>query len=110
MKRTTVYLPPGLKAAVERAAGRRRVSEAEVIRDSIRSAVGGERPRPRGALSDLERACSIIERYSDQGLGVADASNVVLVDRYGTRRIAALDHRHFDVLRPLGGGPFTVVL
>jgi hypothetical protein len=50
MNKTTVYLPPDLKAAVERAARRRRVSEAEVIRDSIRSAVGGERPRPRGAL------------------------------------------------------------
>jgi hypothetical protein len=48
--KTTVYLPPDLKAAVKRAATRRGISEAEVIRDSIRSAVGAERPRPRGGL------------------------------------------------------------
>lgn len=50
MDKTTVYLPPDLKAAVKRAARQRRISEAEVIRDSIREAVGGDRPRPRGGL------------------------------------------------------------
>lgn len=48
--KTTIYLPADLKSAIRRAARRRGVSEAEVIRDSIRSAVGGERPRPRGGL------------------------------------------------------------
>ena len=48
--KTTVYLPEDLKAAVKRAAKRRGVSEAEVIRDSIRMGVGGDKPRPRGAL------------------------------------------------------------
>jgi hypothetical protein len=50
MEKTTIYLPLELKTAVKRVAQRRGVSEAEVIRESIRSAVGGERPRPRGAL------------------------------------------------------------
>lgn len=50
MDKTTVYLPPDLKSAIKRAARRRGVSEAEVIRDSLRSTVGGERPRPRGGL------------------------------------------------------------
>jgi hypothetical protein len=50
MDKTTVYLPPDLKAAVKRSARQRGISEAEVIRNSIRSAVGGERPRPRGGL------------------------------------------------------------
>jgi predicted nucleic acid-binding protein len=59
--------------------------------------------------TDLERACKIIQRYADQHVGVADASNVVLADRFGTRSIATLDHRHFDVLRPLDGGHFTVL-
>ena len=48
--KTTIYLPADLKAAIRRAARQRGVSEAEVIRDSVRSSVGGERPRPRGAL------------------------------------------------------------
>jgi hypothetical protein len=50
MEKTTVYLPDDLKAAVKRAARQRGLSEAEVIRDSIRMGVGGDRPRPRGAL------------------------------------------------------------
>jgi len=50
MDKTTVYLPPELKEAIRREARLRRVSEAEVIRDSIRSAVGVDRPRPRGGL------------------------------------------------------------
>ena len=50
MVKTTVYLPEDLLAAVKRVATQRGVSEAEVIRNSIRDAVTKERPRPRGAL------------------------------------------------------------
>jgi len=44
VEKTTVYLPAELKTALRRSALRRRVSEAEVIRDAIRQAVGNERP------------------------------------------------------------------
>ena len=50
MDKTTIYLPAELKSAIRRVARRRGVSEAEVIRTSIRTAVGDERPRPRGGL------------------------------------------------------------
>jgi metal-responsive CopG/Arc/MetJ family transcriptional regulator len=50
VEKTTVYLPDDLKAAVKRAAKQRGVSEAEVIRDSIRMGVSGDSPRPKGAL------------------------------------------------------------
>jgi hypothetical protein len=50
MEKTTVYLTAELRTAVKRAARQRRVSEAEVIRESIRSAVAADRPRPRGGL------------------------------------------------------------
>ena len=50
MDKTTIYLPADLKSAIKRAARRRGVSEAEVVRDSIRTAIGGERPRPTGGL------------------------------------------------------------
>ena len=59
-------------------------------------------------VAELELATSIIEKYRDQDIGVADASMVVLADRYHTRRIVSLDRRHFDVLRPIGGGRFSV--
>jgi predicted nucleic acid-binding protein len=58
---------------------------------------------------DLARTVPIIERYADRAIGVADASNVVLADRYRTTTIATLDRRHFSVLRPLSGGYFALV-
>jgi predicted nucleic acid-binding protein len=51
----------------------------------------------------------VIEQYQDQGVGLADASLVVLADRFRTRTIATLDRRHFEVLRPLAGGRFKIV-
>jgi hypothetical protein len=50
MEKTTLYLPEDLKLAVKRAAAERGVSEAEIIRESIRVSVGSVRPRARGAL------------------------------------------------------------
>jgi hypothetical protein len=52
MDKTTIYLPLELKSAIKRVARRRGVSEAEVIRDAIRSSVADDRPRPRGGLYD----------------------------------------------------------
>lgn len=49
MVKTTIYLDDELRTAVKKAAARRGVSEAEVIRSSIRAAVL-DRPRPRGGL------------------------------------------------------------
>jgi hypothetical protein len=50
VEKTTVYLSLELKTAIKRVARRRGMSEAEVIRDSIRRAVGDDTPRPRGGL------------------------------------------------------------
>lgn len=42
-------------------------------------------------------------------IGVTDASNVVLADRYRTTSLLTLDQRHFRLLRPLwGAGHFTL--
>ncbi|MGZ4206754.1 MAG: type II toxin-antitoxin system toxin ribonuclease C26 [Actinomycetota bacterium] len=57
----------------------------------------------------LARAADVIERYRDQAIGVADASIVVLADRFRTREVLTIDHRHFDVLRPLSGGRFKLL-
>lgn len=58
---------------------------------------------------DLKQARGVVARYKDQSIGVADASNVVLAERYHTRTIVTLDHRHFDVIRTISGHRFTVV-
>lgn len=58
---------------------------------------------------DVRRAAAIVGRYRDQDIGVADASLVVLADRYRTKRVLTLDHRHFGVIRPLAGGRFSLL-
>ena len=58
---------------------------------------------------DLVRAHAIIERYRDLPLGLADASLVVLADKYGEDAIATLDERHFRVVQSLRGNPFRIV-
>ena len=57
----------------------------------------------------IRRAREVIASYRDQQVGVADASIVVLAERYRTRTIASLDRRHFGVLRSLDGGYFEVL-
>jgi hypothetical protein len=44
------------------------------------------------------------------GLGLTDASLVVLAARLGTTQIATLDERHFRGLEPLTGEPAFVLL
>ena len=64
---------------------------------------------PALTAADLISCAALIERYSDQRVGVADASLVVLADRYQTRTICTLDRRHFSVLRTLDGQKLTLV-
>jgi uncharacterized protein len=58
---------------------------------------------------ELAIARDIAARYRDLELGLADASLVVLANRWGTRRILTLDERAFRTVTPLQGGAFTVL-
>lgn len=51
-------------------------------------------------IADLRRCLQLQGQYSDQTLGVVDASVLALVERLGEDKLATLDHRHFGVLRP----------
>lgn len=75
----------------------------------LRELAGGAWELPAFGAEDLADALTLAERYADQAIGVADASNVVLAGRYRTRTIVTLDHRHFEIVRPLGGGRFTIL-
>jgi len=57
--------------------------------------------------ADLRDA--VVERYQDQEIGVADASLVVLADRYRTDRLLTLDRRHFHVVRTTAGKSFKLL-
>lgn len=125
--KTTLYLPEDLKRDVERVARQRGVSEAELTRESLRGTVA-ESDRRGSAARDVLRslasdsfelpgiggaglaaALELGERYADRGLGVPDASLVVLADRYGTRDLLTLDERHFRAVEPLQGGRFRLL-
>ena len=52
-------------------------------------------------LDDLREACQVIEKHRDLGIGLTDAVNVVLADRFDTNEILTTDQRHFRALAPL---------
>ncbi len=58
---------------------------------------------------EITAAAALIERYRGQGIGLADASIVILAARAETNRILTLDKRHFRVIRPIRGGSFTIL-
>lgn len=49
---------------------------------------------------DYTRVRRLLERYRDLPLGLVDAAVLAVVERFGERRLATLDHRHFAVVRP----------
>ena len=75
----------------------------------LRELAGGAYELAMIAPADVETCADIVEQYRDQKIGVADASLVVLAQRYHTRTILTLDHRHFSVLRPRDGGRFVLL-
>lgn len=61
-------------------------------------------------LDQLARAMDIDRRYADLGLGLVDASVVVLADTIGVRRIATRDVRRFAAVRLHDGGALELVV
>lgn len=59
--------------------------------------------------ADIEAAERIIGRYRDLEIGLADASVVVLANRYGVRDVLTLDERHFRAMRGPAGRPFKLL-
>lgn len=59
--------------------------------------------------ADITQASEVIARYRDLGIGITDASLVVLAARYGTDTILTLDRRHFGALRSLAGEALHIV-
>jgi len=101
-----LVVSPYVVAEVDYLVATRHGVEAELA--VLRELSGGAWDLATFGPDDLRAAAEIVDRYADQSIGAADASNVVLAERYGTRDIATLDRRHFDVLRPLTGGRFTI--
>ena len=58
---------------------------------------------------DVARAQAIIERYRGLGIGLTDASIVVLAERYNCHDVLTLDQRHFRTITTLDGTPFRLL-
>ena len=58
---------------------------------------------------DVARAGEVMRRYADLEIGLADASIVVLAERYETAEVLTLDLRHFQALRIGGRKRFRIL-
>lgn len=85
-----------------------RVSQGAALDLLSEVSAGAYRLEPMTA-DDVEAASRVIERYRDLHLGLADASLVVLADRYATRDLLTLDERHFRAVSGPGGRPFRLL-
>jgi predicted nucleic acid-binding protein len=57
----------------------------------------------------VAEARGIIEQYRDLGIGLADASIVVMSRILGTNRVLTLDERHFRAMTTPDGAAFTLI-
>ncbi|OGO56513.1 MAG: hypothetical protein A2V85_03795 [Chloroflexi bacterium RBG_16_72_14] len=61
------------------------------------------------AAADVARATEILDRYAALGLGLADASIMVLAERHDTADVLTLDERHFRAIDGPRGRPFRLL-
>jgi len=59
--------------------------------------------------ADIAESRRVVARYPGLGIGLSDASLVVLAGRHVTDRILTLDQRHFRSLQTLTGGSFVLL-
>ena len=98
---------PYVLAELDYLVATRRGVEAELA--VLHEIAGGAWDLPCFDAAELRQARAFVDRYSDQSIGLADATLVVLTGRYKTDRLLTLDHRHFRVLRTARGRRFTVL-
>lgn len=58
---------------------------------------------------DVASALVVVRSYPSLEIGLADASIVVLAQRYGVLDVLTLDHRHFNSMRGPGGRRFRLL-
>ena len=75
----------------------------------LRAVHQGELTRLELMDTDLVRIVELIDRYSDLGLGIVDASVVAIAERLDVTTIATLDHRDFAVVRPSHVDAFELI-
>ena len=102
-----MVVSPYVVAEVDYLVATRRGVEAELA--VLGELSGGAYELAAMDAEDVAEAARVVRRYSDLGIGLADASLAVLARRFRTRTVLTLDRKHFSVMRPLDGGLFTIV-
>jgi predicted nucleic acid-binding protein len=102
----TRYVPGLVLAEVDYFLRHERPAMNALIDDLARGAFTYAAP----AVDQLARAMDLDRRYSELGLGLVDASVVVLAEDLGIRRLATRDIRHFSAVRLRDGSAFDLVV
>ena len=58
---------------------------------------------------DMQNMRIMVRRYKDLNIGIADASLIVLADRFDCRDVLTLDIRHFRATRPTTKKSFRIL-
>ena len=66
----------------------------------LRAVAAGDLPVADLRADDYLRCAELVDRYSDLGLGLVDASVVTVAENMTVSTIATFNHRDFTVVRP----------
>jgi predicted nucleic acid-binding protein len=103
----TLILSPFVLAELDYLMATRAGTQAEL--KMLSDVANGVYLRPDFRQRDIGMAGEIVEQYRDLRIGLADASIVVLAERYDTNRVLTFDQRHFRTIRPLSADAFAVL-
>ena len=82
---------------------------ARIARSFLGEIAGGAYELAPFDSDDVSRAAVVLDGYDDLGLGLADASIVVLAERYRTVDVLTLDERHFRAITGPRNQPFRLL-
>ena len=82
---------------------------ATAARALLAEVAGGSYQLEPFDASDVTSAIGHLDRYPDLVLGLADASILVLAERYDVSDVLTLDERHFRAVRRTDGGQFRIL-
>ena len=102
-----IVISPYVVAELDYLVATRKGVDAELA--VLAELAGGAYELAAMSAADVALAADLITRYRDLGIGITDASLVVLAGRYGADTILTLDRRHFGALRSLAGQPLRIV-
>lgn len=85
-----------------------RIAGVGIELDLLEQVASGAYRLAEFATCEVALARDVIEEYRDLGLGLADASIIVLARNLGCKDLLSLDERHFRAVTGPAGRPFRM--